>query len=356
MSRIILTFMLLVVANALSAQVIKTPMGKSIQASEVKNWLEKKMKANQTPGAQLAIINRGEVVFHTALGKARSNTLVTEHTIFEGASLSKPMFSYFVMKLVEQGLIDLDKPLYQYLPYKDIAHDERYKKITARFVLSHQTGFPNWRDEDERTGLTIDFEPGTDFQYSGEGYQYLALVLQKILKTNAMGLQKRFQKEVAKPLGLKTTRYIQNKKNLKKKAHAFKTGQWYPNRDFGKEEFGAAYGVHSTALDWSKFIIALMNKKGLSDKGYKELFRIQKELPEGSPNKANGISHQTLGFYGGQLPFGTVYGHGGNNDKKFTSLFFFIPDTKIGIVLFTNSSFGEQMGLEFFQFMMVAGQ
>lgn len=352
----IIPIIMLLVTNALCAQVIKTPTGKSIQTSEVTSWLREKMKSNNTPGAQLAIINDGEVVFHTALGKAKINALVTKHTVFEGASLSKPMFGYFVMKLEEQGLIDLDKPLYQYLPYEDIAHDERYKKITARYVLSHQTGFPNWRDEDGRTGLTIDFEPGTDFQYSGEGYQYLALVLQKILNTNAVGLQKRFHKEVAKPLRLKVTRYIQNRRNLKIKADAFKEGKWYTNRDFGKEEFGSAYGVHSTALDWSKFIIALMNKEGLSSKSYTELFKVQKELPEGSPNKTNGITHLTLGFYGGQLPFGTVYGHGGNNDKKFTSLFFFIPDSKMGFVLFTNSSFGEQMGLELLQFMMVAGE
>ncbi len=352
----IIPIIMLLVTSTVSSQTIKTPTGKSIEASEITKWLEEKMKSNGTPGAQLAIINDGEMVFHTAAGYATTDKPVTEDTVFEGASLSKPLFGYFVMKLQEQGLIDLDKPLYEYLPYRDIAHDERYKKITARYVLSHQSGFPNWRDENGKTGLTIDFEPGTDFQYSGEGYQYLALVLQKILNTNAKGLQKRFHKEVAKPFGLKVTRYIQNKRNLKNKAHAFKQGKWYPHRDFGKEEFGAAYGVHSTAADWSKFIIGLISKKGLSPSSYEELFKVQKELPEGSPNKTNGITHLTLGFYGGELPFGTVYGHGGNNDKKFTSLFFFIPDSKMGIVLFTNSSFGEQMGLELLQFMMVGGQ
>ncbi len=347
---------MLLVANILCAQTIKTPTGATIQSAEVQQWLTQKLKETGTPSAQMAVINDGNMVFSTAIGQARENTLATQTTIYEGASLSKPMFGYFVMKLVEQGLLDLDKPLYKYLPYKDIAHDPRYKKITARMVLSHQTGFPNWRDDQGSGDLTIDFEPGTDFQYSGEGYQYLALVLQKILNTDALGLQKRFDKEVAKPLGLTNTRYIQNKKNLKNKADAFKDGKWYPNRDFGNEAFGAAYGVHSTALDWATFIIALMNKKGLSEGSFTELFAIQKELPEGSPNKTNGITHLTLGFYGGQLPFGNIYGHGGNNDNMFTSLFFFIPETKMGIVLFTNSSFGEQLGLELFQFLMTAGQ
>ncbi len=351
-----ISILLLLVTNLLCAQTIKTPLGSSLQADEITKWLQQKMQDNGTPGAQLAIINDGKVVFHSALGNATLEAAVTKNTIFEGASLSKPMFAYFVMRLKEQGLINLDRPLYQYLPYTDIAHDERYKKMTARHVLSHQTGFPNWRDEDGRTGLTLDFEPGSGFQYSGEGYQYLALVLQKILNTNANGLQKRFHKEVAKPLGLQVTRYIQSKKNRKNKAAAFKAGTWYPDRDFGKEEFGAAYGVHSTALDWSRFMIALMNKKGLSEQGYEALFGVQKELPDNHPNKTNGITHLTLGFYGGELPFGKIYGHGGNNDKKFTSMFFFVPETKIGMVLFTNSSFGEQMGLELFQYMMVAGR
>lgn len=356
MIKVIYVLLIAVSSLHLTAQTVKTPLGAEVPTSAINDWLKEKMQTTGTPGLQLAIINDGNVVYHTATGYARPNELVTDATIFEGASLSKPLFALFVMKLVEDGLIDLDKPLYKYLPYKDIAHDERYKKITARLVLSHQTGFPNWRDEDGRTGLTIDFEPGTDFQYSGEGYQYLALVLQHILHTDAKGLQKRFHKTIAEPIGLKDTRYLQNTTNLKNKAYHFKEEQWGTLRDFGNDEFGAAYGVHSNALDWSNFMIALMNRKGLSDTSYDELFKVQKELPDGHPNKGNGITHMTLGFYGGVLPFGSVYGHGGNNDKKFTSLFFIIPETKWGAVLFTNSGYGEEMGLALFQFMMEAGQ
>ena len=352
MIKVIITLISLVTSILLSAQTVISPIGKPIEEAKIKAWLLSKIEDNGTPGTQLAIINDGHLVSNIAVGMARPDTPVTPQTIFEGASLSKPLFAYFVMRLVAQELLDLDRPLYTYLPYKDIAYDERYKKITARYVLSHQTGFPNWRDEDGRNGLTIDFEPGTDFQYSGEGYQYLALVLQKILKTDAEGLQRRFDKEVAKPLGLKVTRYIQNGENRKRKAFHYKNSAWGDLRDFGKEEFGAAYGIHSNAQDWSQFIIALLNKEGLSKSGYQELFKMQRALPQDHPSRSSGVTDMTLGFYKGQFPFGNAYGHGGNNDKKFTSFFFFIPETRWGAVLFTNSSYGEEMGMEFFEFLM----
>ncbi len=348
-------FLLFFLNFSVQGQTIITPIGKTITTASIDTFLSEQMEATATPGVSLAIINDGEIVYHTVKGLSAPNTPMTKHTIFEGASLSKPLFAFFVMHYVEEGIIDLDTPLYTYLPYEDIAHDERYKKITARMVLSHTTGFPNWRDQDGRTGLTIDFEPGIQFQYSGEGYQYLALVLQKLLNTDAKGLQKQFHRKVAKPLGLKVTRYIPNAKNQKNKASAFKNGKWIPVSNQGDEVFGAAYGVNTEAKDWAKLMIAWMNKEGLSEEGYEELFKLQTTLPEDSPNKTSGITHLTLGFYTGALPFGNVYGHGGNNDKEFTSLFFFTPDRKWGAVLFTNAGFGEEMGLQFFQYILSAG-
>ncbi len=352
----LIQFSIFILISISSAQTITTPVGTSISTQEIKHLLETQMKANGTPGVSMAIINDGKIVFHTIIGHSAPGIPMSDKTIFEGASLSKPLFAFFVMQYVEQGILDLDTPLYTYLPYKDIAHDDRYKKITARMVLSHTTGFPNWRDENGKTGLTIDFEPGTQFQYSGEGYQYLALVLQKLLNTDANGLQKQFHKQVAQPLGLEITRYIPNIINQQHKAQAYKNGAWLPVTNQGNEEFGAAYGINSEARDWAKLMIAWMNKKGLSKEGYEQLFETNTVLPEGNQNRASGITDITLGFYKGVFPFGNVYGHGGNNNKRFTSLFFMVPEQKWGAVLFTNSSYGEQMGIEFFQYLMTTGQ
>lgn len=337
--------------GVVQAQSVQSPTGQEIPLEVISQFLQQQMQATQTPGLSCAIINSGEIAAHMELGKASPNREVTEATIFEGASLSKPLFAYFTMGFVEEGLLDLDTPLHTYHPYPDIAHDARYQNITGRHVLSHQTGFPNWRTDTPGDSLYMQFDPGTRFQYSGEGFQYLALALQSILKTDAKGLQKRFHERVAQPLGLEVTRFIQNQKNLKNKADAYKNDSWQPFNDFGDQEFGAAYGIHSNAVDFARWIIALMNQKGLSEASYAELFRIQTELPEENLNRQTGITGMTLGFYTGQLPIGRFYGHGGNNDKRFTSLFFFDPTTQWGAVLFTNSGAGEEMGLAFLNFL-----
>ncbi|WP_315815533.1 serine hydrolase domain-containing protein [Paraflavitalea speifideaquila] len=123
------------------------------------------------PGASLALIKDGRVVYHKVYGvkNAFTGEAVDSLTLFEAASVTKPVFAFAVLRLAERGLIDLDKPLYLYLPYKDIEDDERYKLMTVRHVLTHRTGFPNWRDGK----LTLLFTPGEKYNYSGEGFEYL---------------------------------------------------------------------------------------------------------------------------------------------------------------------------------------
>ena len=115
------------------------------------------MDSLNIPGLSIAVINDGKVVYHQTFGFANleKKLPVTKKTIFEGASLSKSVFAFFTMKYVEEGRLDLDKPLYEYLPNADIAYDERYKKITARMVLSHRSGLPNWRENEEDKKLKI---------------------------------------------------------------------------------------------------------------------------------------------------------------------------------------------------------
>lgn len=105
------------------------------------------MESLNMPALSIAIINDGKVVYHRVKGYANKEKkiLADSNSIFEGASISKSVFGFFVMTFVEDGILDLDKPLYEYLPNPDIENDERYKKINARMVLSHRSGFPNWR-------------------------------------------------------------------------------------------------------------------------------------------------------------------------------------------------------------------
>lgn len=124
------------------------------------------------PGTAMSIIRNGELVYSKGWGVKRigEGAQINEQTIFPAASLTKPVFAYGAMMLVKDGRLDLDRSLSDYLDDPYIQGDDRLQKITARMVLSHTTGFPNWRPG-RWTGspkpLTIQFEPGTNFRYSG---------------------------------------------------------------------------------------------------------------------------------------------------------------------------------------------
>ena len=128
--------------------------GQSISVSSTDSLVEKLMAREHVTGLQLSIINRDEIAYTKSYGyrnKAKGEMNDTA-TCFYAASLAKSLFAYIVMQLVDDGKIDLDKPLYSYLPkplpdyenYKDLQGDDRWMLITARNCLDHTTGFPNW--------------------------------------------------------------------------------------------------------------------------------------------------------------------------------------------------------------------
>ena len=328
--------------------------GFDIPKETLDRYLLDQMDSLNIPGMAIAFINDGKVVHHRTLGYAnlQEQLAVTETTIFEAASLSKPVFAFFVMKYVEEGKLDLDTPLYTYLPYPDIAYDERYKKITARMVLSHRTGFPNWREDTPDDRLIIQFEPGTDYFYSGEGYQYLAKVLNEIEGLDWKGLEAEFQAKVAVPLGMEHSVFIQDDYSKRHKAEPYdEEGKWVgPGRNpdsLRQYQFWAPASLHSEPLDFSKWMIGLMEGKVLTEESYQELYR-----PHSFVDEFNGIKvDYTLGFFKPQLPLTNLYMHGGNN-FGFTSSFALDPDKKWGFVLFTNSEYGEDLGNELTLYML----
>jgi CubicO group peptidase (beta-lactamase class C family) len=137
------------------------------------------------PGAAVVFVRNGEIILSKNWGKRRAdkNAPIDDQTIFPAASLTKPVFAYGALMLVRDGKLDLDRSLSDYLDEPYIEDDERLKKITARMVLCHTSGFPNWRPgywTGSPKPLKILFEPGTNFKYSGEGYNYLQRVVEKI--------------------------------------------------------------------------------------------------------------------------------------------------------------------------------
>jgi len=306
-----------------NSDTIKTISGRTIQKETVDDFITSYMESKNMPGISYAIINDGEVVHHNVEGYAfvEKDIKVDNETIFEACSMSKSVFGFFVMTFVDDGILDLDVPIYKYKPEPDpdIIGDERYKKITARMLLSHTSGFPNERENEEDGKLKIYFEPGTSFQYSGEGYRYLGGVIMHILNIDHAAFEAEFQKRVAQPLGMTHTVFIENDYTKSRKAEPYVPEgrvDWR-NSYFYKKDIGVVSGassVHSEPVDFSKWMIGIMNNKILSKESYDELLKIQSSINDPLP------ANYTLGFYKNQTPLGTIYGHGGNS-IGFTSYF-----------------------------------
>lgn len=159
------------------------------------------MSKHQVPGAAVVGIENRRIVCEKYLGvrKAGQSDLVDENTVFEAASMTKPLAAYVALKLVEQGRLDLDRPLASYLPEPYLKHE----KITARMVLSHTSGFPNWRPKGKP--LRVLHEPGTAYRYSGEGFQFLQRVMEQITGEDYESLMQRM---LLRPLGMKNSSHV----------------------------------------------------------------------------------------------------------------------------------------------------
>src|SRR5271163_2080685 len=217
------------------------------------------MKKDGVPGLAMVVIRNGKTTWVHGFGIKETTTgqPVTVETVFEAASLSKPVFAYGVLKLVEQGKLGLDVPLTTYLPKPYIAGDERLAKITARIVLSHRTGFPNWRGDDGL--LPIYFSPGERFSYSGEGYIYLQHVVAQI---TGKPLDVYTDEVVFKPSGMTNTSYVW-RPDFDARTATGHHSDGKPAELWKPKEAGAASTLNTTAKDYALFVEAVLNGKGL---------------------------------------------------------------------------------------------
>ncbi|MBK6265638.1 beta-lactamase family protein [Marivirga sp. S37H4] len=317
---------------------IKGLNGSHVTASALDERVLQIMDSLEMPGLSIAVINDSKTVYHRAFGVANMDTKepVTEQTIFEGASLSKPVFAYFAMKMVQKGLLDLDKPMYEYIPHPgvDSSSQDYYKLITPRIILSHSSGFPNWSHGEM---IKLEQKPGTNFSYSGEAYQYLAAVIGQL---NGVGfkddLNQIFLDEVATPLGLQNTSFTWNDYIEEHKAMGHQEGKTTDKAHQGKA-FGAGYSIHSNAQDYAKFLIALIKQEGLEEKYFKEMFTEHTHFKDDNPIKVE-VGQTGWGLGMAQKPDekGMMHMHTGNN-HDFQSYCMILPDEEYGIVFFTNS-------------------
>jgi CubicO group peptidase (beta-lactamase class C family) len=165
--------------------------------------LPRLLELASVPGLSLGVVDSGKV-WTRGFGRAIEDPAeaATPDTVFEGASLGKPLFAYAVLRLVDAKVLDLDRPLYEYLPLAE-ASSARMKRVTPRHVLSHTTGLPNWRQQPGP--LEPNGEPGKRFSYSGEAYFYLQRVVEAV--TN-QPFARVMREQVLDPLDMKQSSYV----------------------------------------------------------------------------------------------------------------------------------------------------
>lgn len=319
-----------------NAQTLKTLSGKNLRIRELDNFLNTQMKALGVPGLSIAVINDARVVYYRTLGVSNIETQqkVSEDTLFDAGSMSKTPFAFLVMKMVEQGTLSLDEPLYKYLPNPDLANDDRSKMITARMVLSHTSGLPNWRFLNPGGKLDIKFTPGTQYLYSGEGFEYLATVLAHLKGIQKNDLQNVFESEVATPIGMSDAYYVWNDYVAKHQAQGHIDGKIAKGWGLSAERpnFAASYSLQTEAKSYSKFLIAMIKSEGLKKETYAAMLKPQIKMPDHD-------AWYALGIMVNASKFGTEYTHDGYN-LNFSSQFMFNQKHKFGYVFFTNCNKG----------------
>ena len=361
---IVLTTILILITTFSFGQTIKKIDGSTITVDSLNSKIEYLMKTANVSGVAVSVFNHNKPVFSKTFGLAnvQKNIVFQQSSVMYGASFAKTVFAYIAMQFVQEKVIDLDKPLVEYLikplpeykingwrkGYQDLKDDDRYKKITARMCLTHTTGFPNWRWFEADKKIKFKFDPGTRYSYSGEGLYLLQFVIEQVTGKDYDTIS---QERVFKPLAMTNTSQIWQARfdiNIcyghNAKGEPYELMKW-------KEAISG--GSMSTTLeDFTKFYTALINRKGLSKKSFKEMtssqIRIKSRSQFGPLAKIDSTDNENIQLSYGlgvmvlKTPFGSAFFKEGH-DEGWGHYSICFPDKKIAIIIMTNNDNGESI-------------
>jgi len=312
------------------------PVEARVQVEKVDSAVRDAMRRTGARGLALAVIEDGKPVLVRAWGdrNAAGDPLRTD-TIMYGASLTKAVFAFTVMQLVEEGRIDLDRPLALYLArplpeygnldaygnWGDLAGDERWRRVTARHVLTHSVGWANfsWFEPDQK--LRFNFDPGSRYAYSGEGIILLQFVIEKGL---GLDLGAEMKRRVFDRFGMKRTSMMWRPDFARNLADGW-TAEGTAEPHDERSRVRAAGSMDTTIADFARFAAGFMRGEGLRPSSRAAMLRAQLPItsaaqfptmvPEAPPEKrwkglAAGLGVVTFGG-----PKGRGFFKGGHNDS-----------------------------------------
>lgn len=300
----------------------------------------------QVPGLQIALLRQGRLDELASFGHAaQGGAKVGDLTLFEAASMSKPVFAHLAMQLVEQGRLQLDQPVAADLPDAISPRQPWADEITLRHLLSHTSGLPNWRpggDDDPQAPLLIAFKPGSRYRYSGEGYGLAQRLVERVC---GQDLQTVAQRLLFEPLGMARSSFV-----WRPGPHATghdETGQPLAERRY--TEAHAAYTLTTTAADYARFVAAMLDGPLLPPATRRAMLTHQVPAsPERQPIPRRGAPADRTVFWG--LGWGmdssgqddVVY-HSGTNSSGFRAYSQFSPTRRNGLVLLSNGLSGNRL-------------
>jgi len=279
------------------------------------------------PGMSLVSF-KGENMKFYEFGYKNIKTLepVDRNTVFQAASLTKVIIATICLQLYEERKINLSAPLWRTVAYPKLDNDKRARKITARMVLSHTSGLPNWGEDNIR----LKHEAGTKWGYSGEAFVWLGMVLEKLTNKS---LEELAQERIFDPLEMNDSALRWNEELAPQVTNSYNEIEL--EEPFNRfETVNAAASLWTTARDYAVFMQALLNGKILRWTSMTLMFNPRAIIED--------TNNQLQWGYGIGLEFvdqRKALWHWGDN-RLFRCFVYAYPDTKEGFVYFTNSENG----------------
>lgn len=288
----------------------------------------------KVPAVGVGVIRDGKLQQVSVYGHLADGVPAPHDALFNVASLTKPVVTMLTLKLVAEGKWSLDEPLAKYWTDPDVAADPRAAKLTTRHVLSHQTGFPNWRWMAESKRLAFQFDPGTKFQYSGEGFEYLRKALERKFR---QPLDRLAATHVFTPLRMTDTRF-----GWDARVDETRFARWHDAEgqnsyaDHRDTNVNAADDLITTVEDYGRFAAYVLNGGGLPEKLFAEMATPQATM---RPNASIGLGwevHKDL--TGGEY----ALIHSGS-DRGVHAVVILLPKSRQGLIVMTNGDNGYRL-------------